>query len=82
MASGKAGAVQETSSIKVEKPGSWFAPWGPLITAGGRMLIALAEALGRHEGRAFGGIPYGVCDTDSMAFARPRPCLVMIPRSR
>jgi hypothetical protein len=62
---------QEASSIKVEKPGAWFAPWGPLITAGGRMLIALAEALGRHQGRGFGGIPYGMDDTDSMAFARP-----------
>jgi DNA polymerase elongation subunit (family B) len=62
---------KETSSIKVEKPGSWFAPWGPLITAGGRMLIAMAETLARHEGRAHGGIPYGMCDTDSMAFVRP-----------
>ncbi len=62
---------QEASSIKVEKPGSWFAPWGPLITAGGRMLIAIAETLARHEGRAYGGIPYGMCDTDSMAFVRP-----------
>jgi DNA polymerase elongation subunit (family B) len=61
----------EASSIKVEKPGSWFAPWGPLITAGGRMLIAIAETLARHEGRTYGGIPYGMCDTDSMAFARP-----------
>ena len=42
---------KETSSIKVEKPGSWFAPWGPLITAGGRMLIAIAETLAAHKGR-------------------------------
>jgi DNA polymerase elongation subunit (family B) len=62
---------KETSSIKVEKPGAWFAPWGPLITAGGRLLIAIAETLARHEGRAFGGITYGMCDTDALAFVRP-----------
>ena len=62
---------QEASSIKVEKPGSWFAPWGPLITAGGRMLIAIAETLARHEGLEYGGIRHGMCDTDSMAFVRP-----------
>ena len=62
---------QGASSTKVEKPGSWFAPWGSLITAGGRMLIAIAETLARHEGRAYGGIPYGLDDTDAMAFARP-----------
>jgi hypothetical protein len=62
---------KETSSIKVEKPGSWFAPWGPLITAGGRLLIAIAETLARDEGREHGGIPYGMGDTDSLAFVRP-----------
>ena len=62
---------QEASSIKVEKPGSWFAPWGSLITAGGRMLIAIAETLARHEGREYGGICYGMGDTDSLAFVRP-----------
>ena len=62
---------EEVSSVKVEKPGSWFAPWGSLITAGGRLLIAMAEALARVQGRDYGGIPYGMCDTDSMAFARP-----------
>jgi DNA polymerase elongation subunit (family B) len=59
------------SSVKVEKPGRWFAPWGPLITAGGRLLIAIAECLARDEGAAYGGIHYGMCDTDSMAFVRP-----------
>jgi hypothetical protein len=62
---------QEASAIKVEKPGAWFAPWGPLITAGGRFLIAIAETLARFEGREYGGIPYGMCDTDSMFFVRP-----------
>ena len=62
---------EEVSSVKVEKPGSWFAPWGSLITAGGRLLIAMAEALARVQGRDYGGIPYGMCDTDSMAFVRP-----------
>jgi hypothetical protein len=35
------------------------------------MLIAIAETLARHEGRACGGFPYGMDDTDAMAFARP-----------
>jgi hypothetical protein len=59
------------SSVKVEKPGRWFAPWGSLITAGGRLLIAMAECLARNEGKAYGGIHYAMADTDSMAFVRP-----------
>jgi hypothetical protein len=66
-----AGGRAEPFSIKVEKPGSWFAPWGALITAGGRLLIAIAETLARIEGAAHGGMSYGMCDTDSMAFVRP-----------
>jgi hypothetical protein len=57
--------------FKAEKPGTWFTPWGPLITAGGRLLIAIAECLGRREGKEYGGIHYGMCDTDSMAPVRP-----------
>jgi DNA polymerase elongation subunit (family B) len=59
------------SGVKAEKPGTWFAPWGPLITAGGRLLIAIAECQAREEGKEYGGIHYGMCDTDSMAFVRP-----------
>jgi hypothetical protein len=62
---------KEASGVKAEKPGTWFAPWGPLITAGGRLLIAIAECLAREEGKEYGGIHYGMCDTDSMAFVRP-----------
>ena len=63
--------VQEGSGVKAEKPGTWFTPWGPLITAGGRLLIAMAECLAREEGKPYGGIHYGMGDTDSMAFIRP-----------
>jgi hypothetical protein len=68
------------SSIKVERPGHWFAPWGPLITAGGRLLIAIAECLARDEKCTYesingihdtDSIHYGMDDTDSMAFVRP-----------
>ena len=50
----------------VEKPGSYFfAPCGVLIPAGGRLLLAIAETLGKHE-----GLDYAFMDTDSIAFAR------------
>lgn len=50
-----------------EKPGTYFfGPAGALIPAGGRLLLAMAEALAERE-----EIGYTFCDTDSMAFARP-----------
>jgi hypothetical protein len=30
------------SGYKAERAGAWFAPWGPLIPAGGRLLLAIA----------------------------------------
>ncbi len=54
------------SGYKVERPGKWFAPWGPLIPAGGRLLLAIAERLASDQ-----GIPHGFCDTDSMFFVKP-----------
>ena len=56
----------EISGYKVEKPGKWFAPWGVLIPAGGRLLLAMAERLAADR-----GIRHGFCDTDSMFFIRP-----------
>ena len=56
----------EISGYKVERPGKWFAPWGPLIPAGGRLLMAIAELLGRGR-----GLTYGFGDTDSQLIARP-----------
>jgi hypothetical protein len=53
--------------VKVEKPGSYAAPWGPLIPAAGRLMLAIAEQLAADR-----GIPYGLCDTDSMYFVRPQ----------
>ena len=55
------------SGYKVERPGKYFAPWGPFIPAGGRLLIAIAEVLAKRE-----GLNYGMCDTDSFAFLRPK----------
>jgi hypothetical protein len=56
----------EISGYKVEKPGKWFAPWGVVIPAGGRLLLAMAEQLAADR-----GIRHGFCDTDSMFFIRP-----------
>jgi hypothetical protein len=57
---------EEVSGYKVEKPGKWFAPWGPLIPAGGRLLLAIAEKLARDH-----RVRHAFCDTDSMFFVRP-----------
>jgi DNA polymerase III epsilon subunit-like protein len=57
---------EAVSGYKVEKPGKWFAPWGPLIPAGGRLLLAIAEQLGLDR-----GIRHAFADTDSMFFVRP-----------
>jgi hypothetical protein len=54
------------SGYKAERAGAWFAPWGPLIPAGGRLLLAIAERLAADR-----GLGYAFCDTDSMAFVRP-----------
>ena len=54
------------SGFKVERPGKWFAPWGALIPAGGRLLLMIAERLIRDH-----GLTYGFCDTDSMFIVRP-----------
>jgi hypothetical protein len=56
----------EISGYKAERAGDWFAPWGPLIPAGGRLLLAIAERLAADP-----GLGYGFCDTDSMAFGQP-----------
>ena len=55
-----------TAGFKVEKAGSWFAPFGGLIPAAGRLLLAISETLARSK-----GLNYAFCDTDSMAFAKP-----------
>ena len=40
----------EISGYKAERAGKWFAPWGPLIPAGGRLLLAIAERLAADRG--------------------------------
>ena len=56
----------EISGYKAERAGEWFAPWGPLIPAGGRLLLAIAERLAADR-----GLEHAFCDTDSMCFVRP-----------
>ena len=56
----------EISGYKAERAGAWFAPWGPLIPAGGRLMLAIAECLAADR-----GLGYALGDTDSTAFARP-----------
>lgn len=51
----------------IEEPGPYFmGPCGALIPAAGRLLLVMAEKLATDR-----GIDYVLCDTDSMAFARP-----------
>lgn len=53
----------ETTSDMVEEPGDWFAPHiASLITAGGRLLLAMLEKCIELEGGTF-----LFCDTDSAA---------------
>lgn len=53
----------ETTSDVIEEPGKWFAPHiGSLVTAGGRLLLAMLE---RYIADAGG--TYLLCDTDSAA---------------
>jgi hypothetical protein len=59
--------THETSTPVLERHGTYFAgAVGALIPAGGRLLLAIAEKLAADR-----GIGYAMCDTDSMAFARP-----------
>jgi hypothetical protein len=53
----------DTTSDVVEEPGKWFAPYiGALITAGGRLLLAMLEKCISDAGGT-----YLFCDTDSAA---------------
>jgi hypothetical protein len=59
--------VARLSTDYVEVPGQYFAPpIGALITAGSRLLLAIAEQLGLDR-----GISHAFCDTDSMAYRKP-----------
>lgn len=58
---------RDSKTKAVEEPGPYFmGPCGALIPAAGRLLLAMAERLAADR-----GIDYVLCDTDSMAFARP-----------
>ena len=62
------GVLVETRYEKgVETAGRYYAsPVAVHITAAARLLLAIAERLGRDR-----GLEYAMCDTDSMAYARP-----------
>jgi hypothetical protein len=56
---------EQTRSI--EKPGTYFHPLlATLITGAARLMLAIAERLVIDE-----GLDWAICDTDSMAIARP-----------
>jgi hypothetical protein len=58
----------ETTSDTLEEPGKWFAPHiGSLITAGGRLLLAMLEQSIKVAGGTF-----LFCDTDSAAIVSTR----------
>ena len=53
----------ETTSTIIEKPGDWYCPiFASLITAGGRLILAMLERAVTDAGGT-----YLLCDTDSMA---------------
>jgi hypothetical protein len=52
------------SDYKAEEPGKFFGPWGLLIPAGGRLLLAIGERLATDR-----KLVSVFDDTDSMAFA-------------
>jgi hypothetical protein len=62
---GEDGGV-EISDYKAEKPGKYFAPFGLLIPAAGRLLLAIGERLAADR-----GLVSAFDDTDSMAFCDP-----------
>jgi hypothetical protein len=66
----------ETTSTVIEKPGEWYCPlFASLITAGGRLILAMLENTVAHAGGT-----YLMCDTDSMAIvASPMDGLVACP---
>jgi hypothetical protein len=53
-------------TIPIEDPGEFFSPIFPLVTGGGRLLLAMTEKAGADR-----GLDYAMCDTDAMAFVRP-----------
>jgi hypothetical protein len=58
--------TDDSKGFKSERPGKYFAPFGGLIPAAGRLLLAIAEVLLRERGLSF-----MFCDTDSLCPARP-----------
>ena len=64
---GFAGDVRTITTNKSEEPGRYFHPLiATLITGGARLMLAMTEHL-----VSSGGLDWALCDTDSMAIARP-----------
>jgi hypothetical protein len=61
------GGCFETLSAKLETPGRYWHPLlATLVTAGGRLLLGLAERLAAEQGLA-----WGMCDTDALTLIWP-----------
>jgi hypothetical protein len=64
---GMADAPFKTGTRSIEEPGSYFHPLlATLITGAARLMLATAERLAQDS-----GIGWALCDTDSLALARP-----------
>src|SRR5262249_22433593 len=57
---------EERGTFPFEEPRNFFAPYGCLVPAGCRLLLAMLERAGLDR-----EIDYSACDTDAMIFARP-----------
>ncbi len=67
MCYGADGPAFQTSTQSIEEAGTHFHPLiATLITGGARLMLALAERLAGDN-----GLDWALCDTDSMAIARP-----------
>lgn len=61
------GNPSQVQLAKVERPGTYFHPLlGTLITGAARLMLAITERLVLDS-----GLDWALCDTDSMAIARP-----------
>ena len=64
---GPDGRAFETQSRAIEEPGKYFHPLlATLITGAARLMLAITERLAADK-----GLGWAVCDTDSLALARP-----------
>jgi hypothetical protein len=58
--------VKKIVGRRTEHPGAYFAPFGTLIPAAGRFMLAIVEVLAREQ-----GLRHVLCDTDGMTLKCP-----------